>query len=84
MKIMRQKQYVTVKAVHMPDGSCVPWAIRMPDDSEYRVDRVLDVERHYAEVGGKGIRYTIRIGRSTTYLFDEENGRWFIEAKVAG
>ena len=36
-----------------------------------------------SEVGGRGIRYTVRIGHAETHLFDEQNGRWFVEAKDA-
>jgi hypothetical protein len=34
-----------------------------------------------SSVGGRGVRYTVRIGQSKTHLFDERNGRWFVEAK---
>ena len=33
-------------------------------------------------VGGRGVRYRVRIGRTETNLFDEQNGRWFVEAKL--
>ena len=33
------------------------------------------------KVGGTGIRYTIMVCDKETYLFDEENGKWFVEAK---
>ena len=81
--MMGKKQYVTVKAVHRPDGTCVPWAIGLEDHSEYRIDRILEMTRSYAETGGRGIRYTVRIGKSVSYLFDEQNGRWFVEEKVS-
>lgn len=80
-RMCRRKVYVTVNAEHKPDGSCLPKTIRMAGEEEYEIDRVLQVRRAASEVGGRGIRYTIRIGRSETYLFDEENGRWFVEAK---
>ena len=31
---------------------------------------------------GRGVRYRVRIGRTETNLFDEQNGRWFVEAKL--
>ena len=77
----RRKVYVTVKAEHKPDGSCCPKTIRMADEAEYEIDRVLQVCRAFSEVGGRGIRYTIRIGRSETHLFDEQNGKLFVDAK---
>ena len=34
------------------------------------------------KVGGTGIRYTVQICGKPTFLFDEENGKWFVEAKT--
>lgn len=78
----RRKVYVTVNAEHRPDGSCCPKSIRMCDEREYEIDRILRVCSAASTVGGRGIRYTIRIGRNQTNLFDERNGRWFVEAKL--
>ena len=77
----RRKVYVTVNAEHKPDGSCRPKTIRLENDAEYEIDKILQIYRCASTVGGKGIRYTIRIGRTETNLFDEQNGRWFVEAK---
>ena len=33
------------------------------------------------KVGGTGLRYTVMICGKETYLFDEENGKWFVEGK---
>ena len=77
----RRKVYVTVNAEHRPDGSCLPKTIRLANDNVYEIDKIIQVCRSASEVGGRGIRYTIRIGRSETCLFDEQNGRWFVEAK---
>ncbi len=77
----RRKLYVAVDAAHEADGRCQPKAIRLADGSRYEIDRVLQVRPCASEVGGRGIRYTVRIGRSETHLFDECNGRWFVEAK---
>lgn len=77
----RRKVYVTVNAEHKPDGSCCPKTIRMADEAEYVIDKVLQVCKAASAVGGRGVRYTVRIGRSETYLFEEQNGLWFVEAK---
>ncbi len=77
----RRKVYVTVSAEHGSDGTCCPKAIRLADGSRYEIDKILQVRPCASEVGGRGIRYTVRIGRSETHLFDEQNGRWFVEAK---
>lgn len=77
----RRKVYVTVKAEHKPDGSCCPKTIRMADEAEYEIDRVLQVCRAASEVGGRGFATPLGFGRSETHLFDEQNGKWFVEAK---
>ena len=81
MATTRRKVYVTVDAEHKPDGSCRPLSIRMADNSYFEIDRVKQICRAASMVGGRGIRYTIIIGRHETYLFNEQNGRWFVEAK---
>lgn len=77
----RRKVYVTVDAEHKPDGSCRPKSIRMANDSLFSIDKILQVCRACSPVGGKGIRYTVMIGRHQTSLYDEQNGKWFVEAK---
>lgn len=78
----RRKLYVTVNAEHKPDGSCRPKSIKICDEREYEIDKILQVRNAASVVGGRGIRYTVRIGRNQTNLFDERNGRWFVEAKL--
>ena len=77
----RRKVYVTVNAEHRSDGKCQPQSIRMANNALYQIDKVLQVTPAASMVGGKGIRYTVRIGRHEALLFDEQNGRWFVEAK---
>lgn len=79
----RRKVYVSVDAEHRADGKCCPKSIKLADGSRYEIDKVLQVRLCASEVGGRGIRYTVRIGQSETHLFDEQNGRWFVEAKFA-
>ncbi len=78
----RRKVYVTVNADHKPDGSCLPITITMSDREKYEIDKVMQICHCASEVGGRGMRYTIRIGRCETYLFEEQSGRWFVEAKM--
>ena len=80
----RRKVYVTVGAEHDPDGRCRPMFIRMANDSCYEIDKIMQVCKAASEVGGRGVRYRIRIGNHETCLFDEMNGRWFVVAKVQG
>lgn len=80
----REKKYVKVVSSTDEDGRITPLSIEWEDGRVYEIDRVLD-RRHAAslKVGGTGMRYLVRIGAATTYLFHEES-RWFVEAKRQG
>ena len=78
----RRKVYVTVNADFSPEGDCHPNSITFEDGQLYEIDRVLHSCRAAStKVGGTGIRYTILIFGRETFLFNERNGRWFVEAK---
>ena len=77
----RRKVYVAVSADHESDGTCKPKVIRLANGKRYEIDKILQVSRSASEVGGRGIRSRIKIGQTETYLFDEQNGFWFVEAK---
>lgn len=78
----RKKVYVTVNVDHRTDGTARPNTIIFEDGEKYEIDRVKAFCRAAAtKVGGTGIRYTVVICGTETYLFDEENGKWFVEAK---
>ena len=48
----------------------------------YEIDRVKYCCRAAStKVGGTGLRYTVLICGTETYLVDEENGKWFVEGK---
>lgn len=80
--VERRKVYVLVNVDHRPDGSARPNKITFENGEEYEIDRVRSCCRAAAtKVGGTGIRYTVKICGKETFLFDEENGRWFVEAK---
>ena len=75
------KVYVQVNADHLPDGVCTPRSI-VYQGRTFAVDRICGSCRAAStRVGGTGIRYTVRIGGREVDLFDEENGRWFMEKK---
>lgn len=76
-----RKVYVTVYAVFEETGRILPKKIIYENGICYPIDQVLGVRRAASlKAGGAGIRYDIRIGRTNTHLFLEEN-RWFVEAK---
>lgn len=78
----RRKIYVEVQARHLIDGSCRPETIKFENNHIYEIDRVKHCCRAAStKVGGTGLRYTVVILGKETFLFDEENGKWFVEAK---
>ncbi len=78
----RRKVYVEVRARHLIDGTCRPESIKFENDEVYEIDRVKQCCRAAStKVGGTGLRYTVMICGKETYLFDEENGKWFVEGK---
>lgn len=80
--VHRIKRYVAVVAHHDADGRVMPRSIEWDDGRRFDIDAVLDVRRAASlKTGGDGMRYTIRIGTSITYLFFEDP-RWFVEEKV--
>ena len=75
------KVYVAVQARFEPDGRLQPLSVTWEDGREYAVDRVLDARRAASlKAGGAGMRYRVRIGRTETYLFREED-KWFVERR---
>lgn len=82
MEHPRKKTYVTVNVDHRPDGTARPNRITFEDGSSYEIDRVkYCVRAASTKVGGTGLRYTVMICGNETFLFDEENGKWFVEEK---
>lgn len=77
-----RKVYVDVTLDVSRDGSVRPRRLRYEDGAVYVVDQLMHVCRAAStKVGGLGTRYTVMIRGHESYLFDE-NGRWFVEAKV--
>lgn len=78
----REKRYVKVMAVTDEDGRITPVSVEWEDGRVYEIDRVLDRRQAASlKVGGTGMRYLVRIGQATTYLFHEDP-RWYVEAKI--
>lgn len=79
---MAIKTYVQVGFVADELGGIQPhWLLFQ--QRRFQVDRVLDVRQAVAlNVGGNGLRFTVRIGQRKTYLFLDDHNRWFVEEKV--
>lgn len=82
--------YVNVTVSFNEDGIMKPLSIEWENGRVYPIDEILDIRQAAAKgCGGQGDRYTIRIGKKTTYLFFErapesggpQYGRWFVERK---
>ena len=79
----RMKEYVEVISDTSEEGVVTPLAIVWDTGVRYEIYRVLDRRQaHSLKTGGTGMRYTVRIGGTTTHLWYEDP-RWFVEAKVA-
>jgi len=77
-----KKEYVSILAQIHRDGSIQPLCILLEDGRKFDIDEVKDKSRAASlKAGGCGIRYTIRIGARSTYLFDED-GKWFVEKRT--
>ena len=83
MQQERNKVYVLVNTAPTLDVTWRPRVITLEDGRKFEIDRLIHRCRAAAtKVGGTGIRYTVSICGKQTYLFDEENGKWFVEFKT--
>ena len=75
------KAYVEVTVKVSPEGEKRPQTIIFETGITYTIDRLKQRTRAAAtKVGGTGIRYTVVINGTETYLFEDDD-RWFVEAK---
>ncbi|HIX06769.1 MAG TPA: hypothetical protein H9865_11845 [Candidatus Fournierella pullicola] len=79
MKRDREKRYVAVDVRFAAEGRLRPLQIVFDQGHIYEIDRIKDVCRRAADVGGVGDRYTCIIQGHERYLWFEK-GRWFVEA----
>ena len=78
--MQERKVFVKVLVQFDEEGNIMPVNITWENGRKYEIDKVIDVRRACAmKVGGTAIRYTVRIGRNITYLFEDE-GKWFVES----
>ena len=76
------KTYVKVTVEYDEDGIITPLSIEWEDGRIYEIDRILDKRKAAStKAGGMGIRYTVKIGRTITYLFFDCFNIWFVEKK---
>ena len=71
MEEERRKVYVEVDVTHKTDGTARPRKIKFEDGEVYEIDRVRHCCRAAStKVGGTGLRYTVMICGTETFLFD--------------
>lgn len=76
------KRYVEVTVVFSEEGNVRPLDIRWEDGRHFEIDRVLNVQRASSlRTGGCGMRYTCMINGQRSYLYYENDGRWFVDLK---
>lgn len=80
---MARKTFVAVGHETDESGGMLPrWLVFR--ERRFLIDQVLDMGPAVAvNVGGNGLRYTVRIGQGKAYLFLDDCGRWFVEEKVS-
>lgn len=80
--MQRRKRYVGVTLKVDTAGVSRPVAVDWNDKISYPVDEVLDVRRTKGSMtGDEGLRYTLRFGGVTTYLW-RAGKFWYVEEKV--
>ena len=79
--IEREKRYVAVDVRFAEDGRLRPLQIIFDKERVYEIDKIVDVSRRAADVGGVGDCYVCLIQGQQRKLWMEK-GRWFVEAKV--
>lgn len=78
---MPSRTYVQVMVTYDEQGQATPRQLTLRGIT-YLVDRLLERRQAAAtKAGGQGMRYTLRIGSQQAYLFQDDQGRWFVEEK---
>lgn len=76
---MARKTYVRVATETDETGRITPLSVVF-DGTRLPIDRVTDRRQaHATKTGGQGMRYTVHIGNHQTYLFQDDEQRWFVE-----
>ena len=77
-----KKVFVEVVVKHAKDGKKTPLYITWEDGRRYIIDKVIDIRQAASlKAGGRGTRYKCRIYGKETFLWQEDDGKWFVEAK---
>lgn len=76
-----RKVYVEVTVRIDREGKKRPLSIKFENQQIYEIDRLKHIiERRASKVGGTGKCYQVVIRGSETVLYEEDEGKWFVEA----
>ncbi len=79
---MAIKTYVQVEYETNEFGAITPTCLTF-HQKRYCIDKVLEsCQAAASNVGGNGLRYTVRIAQRKTYLFMDDHNNWFVEENV--
>lgn len=71
------KVYIEVCAIFDKAGKVTPIWLNWTNGKKFEIDKVTDIRKSASlKAGGTGIRYTIKIGEQTRYLFCEGQNAW--------
>ena len=77
-----RKIYVDVTAKFSKEGQLIPVNFVWQDGQTYEIQKITNVCRAASlKAGGVGTRYTCMIDGRQSYLFYEDNNRWFVEGE---
>lgn len=82
MSQMVRKVFVDVYVLVDKDGKRRPLRIQWEDGTVYVVERLLNrCKAKSRNVGGGEIRYTVQINGIETFIYEDDEGKWFVEGK---
>ena len=75
--VQREKRYVAVDVRFSTEGRLRPLQIIFDKGQVYKIDKIKDICRRAADVGGVGDRYTCRFkAKSVSYGLKMDDGLW--------
>ncbi len=82
VRVQRRKRYVGVTLKVDTAGVALPITVDWSEKISYPVDEIIDVRHTKGSISGEeGLRYTLRFGNVTTYLW--KTGKfWYVEEKI--
>lgn len=81
-EIPRRKEYVEVTVRIDENGNKRPLTVKYQGLKTYEVEKLKHIiERKASKVGGTGKCYRVVILGTETALYEEDGGKWFVEAK---